>query len=106
MADGASTFGGAAELRVKESDRIATTTAGLAAMGARCELTNDGFVVSGPNTLHGALTTSHGDHRIAMAFAVLGLASAGPVGVDGAEMIATSFPGFAELIRSIGGTVR
>ncbi len=79
---------------MKESDRIATTTAGLAAMGGRYELTNDGFIVSGPNTLHGGLTTSHGDHRIAMAMAVAGLAAHGTTRIDGWDAVATSYPGF------------
>jgi 3-phosphoshikimate 1-carboxyvinyltransferase len=94
LADGDTVFRDAGELRVKESDRIATTTAGLAAMGARCELTNDGFIVSGPNTLHGALTASHGDHRIAMALAVAGLAAEGTTTIDGWDAVATSYPGF------------
>jgi 3-phosphoshikimate 1-carboxyvinyltransferase len=103
-AEGDTVFRDAGELRVKESDRIATTTAGLAAMGARCELTNDGFVVTGPNTLHGALTTSHGDHRIAMALAVAGLASEGTTTIDGWEAVATSYPGFERDLERLCGS--
>jgi 3-phosphoshikimate 1-carboxyvinyltransferase len=100
LAAGETVFADAGELRVKESDRIATVTAGLAALGARFELTDDGFVVLGPSTLHGAPTTSHGDHRIAMALAVAGLAAEGTTTVDGWEAVATSYPGFeADLER-------
>jgi len=103
LADGDTVFRDVGELRVKESDRIATTTAALAAMGARYELTNDGFVVRGPNVLHGALTASHGDHRIAMALAVAGLAAQGTTVIDGWEAVATSYPGFeADLERLCG----
>ena len=104
LADGDTVFRDAGELRVKESDRIATTTAGLAAMGARYELTNDGFVVTGPNTLHGALTTSHGDHRIAMALAVAGLAAQGTTTIDGWEAVATSYPGFGRDLERLCGS--
>lgn len=103
LAAGDTVFRDAGELRVKESDRIATTTAALAAMGARYELTNDGFVVTGPNVLHGALTASHGDHRIAMALAVAGLAAQGTTRIDGWDAVATSYPGFeADLERLCG----
>ena len=104
LAEGDTTFRDAGELRVKESDRIATTTAGLAAMGATYELTNDGFVVTGPNTLHGALVTSHGDHRIAMALAVAGLAAHGTTTIDGWEAVATSYPGFEHDLERLCGS--
>ena len=103
LAAGDTVFRDAGELRVKESDRIATTTAALAAMGARYELTDDGFVVTGPNVLHGALTTSHGDHRIAMGLAVAGLAAQGTTVIGGWDAVATSYPGFeADLERLCG----
>jgi 3-phosphoshikimate 1-carboxyvinyltransferase len=103
LAEGQTVFADAGELRVKESDRIATTTAGLAAMGARSEPTNDGFVVTGPATLHGAVTASHGDHRIAMALAVAGLAAEGTTRIGGWDAVATSYPGFeADLGRLCG----
>ena len=103
LAVGDTVFRDAGELRVKESDRIATTTEALAAMGARYELTDDGFVVTGPNVLHGALTASHGDHRIAMALAVAGLAAEGTTEIEGWEAVATSYPGFeADLERLCG----
>ena len=102
-AEGETVFADAGELRIKESDRIATVTAGLAALGARYELTNDGFAVTGPNTLRGALTTSHADHRVAMALAVAGLAAYGTTTIDGWEAVATSYPGFeADLERLCG----
>ena len=104
LAEGDTVFRDAGELRVKESDRIATVTAGLAALGARYELTNDGFVVSGPNVLHGALTTSHGDHRIAMALAVAGLAARGTTIIDGWDAVATSYPGFEHDLEQLCGS--
>jgi 3-phosphoshikimate 1-carboxyvinyltransferase len=104
LAEGDTVFRDAGELRVKESDRIATTTAGLSAMGARYELTNDGFVVTGPDTLHGALTASHGDHRIAMALAVAGLAAHGTTTIDGWEAVATSYPGFERDLERLCGS--
>ena len=106
-AEGSTTFGDAAELRVKESDRVVTTVAMLAAMGARAEPLVDGLVVHGaPGRLRGGVVDSHGDHRIAMAGAVAGLA-AGVGGmaegevtrVEGWEAVATSYPGFEEDLR-------
>ncbi len=104
LAAGETVFADAGELRIKESDRIATVTAGLAALGARYELTNDGFVILGPNTLRGALTTSHGDHRIAMALAVAGLAAGGTTTIDGWEAVATSYPGFESDLERLCGS--
>ena len=104
LANGETVFADAGELRMKESDRIATMTAGLAALGARYELTNDGFVVLGPGTLHGALTTSQGDHRIAMALAVAGLAAEGTTTIDGWEAVATSYPGFESDLERLCGS--
>jgi 3-phosphoshikimate 1-carboxyvinyltransferase len=104
LADGDTTFADAGELRVKESDRIATTTSALAALGARYQLTDDGFVVTGPNALHGAPTSSHGDHRIAMALAVAGLAAGGTTMIDGWEAVATSYPGFERDLERLCGS--
>jgi 3-phosphoshikimate 1-carboxyvinyltransferase len=95
----------AAELRVKETDRIATTVAGLRALGARIEPLPDGFTVEGPTPLHAAVVDSHGDHRLAMALAVAGLVAEGEVVVENAACIADSFPGFAELMREIGAEI-
>jgi 3-phosphoshikimate 1-carboxyvinyltransferase len=92
----------AAELRVKETDRIATTVAELQALGARIEPLPDGFVVEGPTLLQGGTVDSHGDHRLAMALAVAGLVAQGEVTIQGANCIGDSFPGFVDLMRSIG----
>lgn len=92
--DGISSFRDVQELRVKESDRIATIADGLQAMGASVETTGDAIQISGPTPLRGATVESHGDHRIAMAFAVAGLIAEGNTTIKGAESIATSYPGF------------
>ncbi len=84
----------AAELRVKESDRIAMLAGGLRAMGARIEELSDGFVIEGTGRLRGARVESHGDHRLAMAFAVAGLLAEGETAIEGAESVAVSYPGF------------
>jgi 3-phosphoshikimate 1-carboxyvinyltransferase len=109
FAEGETRLTGAAELRVKESDRIALTAEGLKACGVACEDLPDGLVIrgAGPKSVKGgASVRTGGDHRIAMSFLVLGLASKEPVLVDEAEMIATSFPGFAELMRALGADIR
>ena len=92
----------ARELRVKESDRIAATVANLRAMGARVEEFEDGLRVEGPVRLCGARLQSYGDHRIAMAFAVAGLAAEGETEIEGAEeCVAVSFPEFFPLLESL-----
>jgi 3-phosphoshikimate 1-carboxyvinyltransferase len=93
-AEGVTTFADAAELAIKESDRIATTTAALRAFGARIEPRADGLVVGGGGRLHGADVDSAGDHRIAMAAAVGALAASEPSRVRGWGAVATSYPGF------------
>jgi 3-phosphoshikimate 1-carboxyvinyltransferase len=92
----------AAELRVKEIDRIAAVVAELRALGARIEPLPDGFIIEGPTPLHGAVVDSHGDHRLAMALAVAGLIAKGEVVIEHTEYIADSFPGFVELMRRLG----
>lgn len=92
---------GARELRVKESDRIATTVAGLRAMNAAVEEYEDGLRVAGPVKLHGAEIDPHGDHRIAMAFTVAGLMAEGETEINDAECVSVSFPEFFELLDSI-----
>jgi 3-phosphoshikimate 1-carboxyvinyltransferase len=99
FADGEFTITGAAELRVKESDRIRALAEGLTALGARVRELPDGLVVVGGARLHGARVRSHGDHRIAMALSVAALAAEGATEVEGAECVAVSFPGFYELIE-------
>ena len=91
----------AGELRVKETDRIATVVAELRALGARIDPLPDGFIIEGPTPLHSATVDSHGDHRLAMALAVAGLIAEGEVVIENAECIDDSFPGFVELMRGL-----
>jgi len=84
----------AAELRVKETDRIATTVQELRRLGAEIEARPDGFVVQGPTRLAGTTVHSHGDHRLAMALAVAGLVAGGETTVRDVDCIGDSFPGF------------
>lgn len=91
----------AAELRVKESDRIATTADGLRAMGVEVEEFDDGLRVAGPARLRGAEIDSRGDHRIAMAFSVAGLIAEGKTEIKGADCVAVSFPEFFGLLNSV-----
>ncbi|MDH7486704.1 MAG: 3-phosphoshikimate 1-carboxyvinyltransferase [Anaerolineae bacterium] len=96
----------AAELRVKETDRIATTVAELRKLGAQIEARPDGFVVRGPTPLRGAEVDSHGDHRLAMTLAVAGLLAEEETRVHDVECIADSFPGFVETLRRLGGKLK
>ncbi|MEQ7874783.1 3-phosphoshikimate 1-carboxyvinyltransferase [Sphingomonas sp. ASV193] len=108
FADGTSVIDGLAELRVKESDRLAAVIAGLTACGVEARAEGDTLYVvgRGPGSVSGGGTvTTHGDHRIAMAFLTLGLAAQSPVTVDEPEMIATSFPGYADLMRALGAEI-
>ncbi|HVA74843.1 MAG TPA: 3-phosphoshikimate 1-carboxyvinyltransferase [Acidimicrobiales bacterium] len=97
-AEGTTTFSGAAELRVKETDRVETMVAALRAIGANVEPLPDGLVVDGRggNPLDGGRVQSAGDHRVAMSLAVAALASKDPVIVDGWNAVATSYPGFED----------
>jgi len=99
----------AAELRYKESDRIATlcqTLNHLNGSGSEiAEETPDGFVIAGGGGLAGGTAQSYGDHRVAMAAAVAGLAARGPVTVEGAEIIGESFPGFIDQMRDLGAAL-
>jgi 3-phosphoshikimate 1-carboxyvinyltransferase len=103
FADGETVVLGAAELRVKESDRIATVVDGLGGIGAAIEATDDGFVVTGAGGLRGGRIEAHGDHRLAMLGAVAGLASRDGVEVVGMEAAAVSYPGFAADVGSLTG---
>ena len=96
FAEGETVVRGAQELRVKESDRIATVVEGLRGLGADIEATEDGFAVAGTGGLRGGRSTPHGDHRLAMLGAVAGLASREGVEVVGMEAAAVSYPGFAD----------
>jgi len=105
QAQGTTVVCNAAELRVKESDRIAALAEGLTAMGATFQATADGFVIRGPTPLRGALVDAQGDHRIAMALAVAGLIARGETVIGGAEAVTKSFPGFAATLRSLGAQI-
>ena len=103
FAEGETLVRGAAELRLKESDRIATVVDGLRGLGASIEATDDGFAVTGTGGLRGGAMQAHGDHRLAMLGAVAGLASREGVEVVGMEAAAVSYPGFtADLGRLLG----
>jgi 3-phosphoshikimate 1-carboxyvinyltransferase len=107
-AEGVTVMRGVKELRVKESDRIDAMARGLEACGVRVEETEDTFTVHGMgagNVPGGATCESHLDHRVAMAFLCLGLASRAPVSVDDSSPIATSFPAFEALMRGLGADV-
>lgn len=97
---------GLAELKVKESDRLAATAAGLEANGIRPIVDGDSLIVDGNGEVPGGGTvTTHLDHRIAMAFLTMGLASQRPVSVDDGSMIATSFPEFRDVMASLGAHI-
>jgi 3-phosphoshikimate 1-carboxyvinyltransferase len=103
FAEGATEVRGAGELRLKESDRIATVVDGLRGLGARIEATADGFAVDGTGGLRGGVLEAHGDHRLAMLGAVAGLASQDGVEVIGMDAAAVSYPGFqADLAALVG----
>lgn len=99
--DGGIEIRDAAELRVKESDRIATTARNLRAMGAEVEEFDDGLRVNGPTRLHGVIIDPQGDHRIAMAFAIAGLIADGETEIKNSDCVAVSFPGFFEMLNSV-----
>ena len=90
------------ELRVKETDRIASTVGELRKLGARIEPTADGFIIEGPTPLTGAPVESQGDHRLAMAMTVAGLVARGQTVVYGAEVTGDSFPGFEVTLQALG----
>lgn len=100
-ARGKTTFSGISELRVKESDRIAVMAAGLKAMGVSINETADGAVIRG-GACSAASVDSHGDHRVAMAFAVAGTVASGPVRILDTAAVDTSFPGFVGCMQSLG----
>ncbi len=100
-AEGETILSGAAELRVKESDRIQVMADGLRALGADATARADGMVIRG-GQLDGGRVASHGDHRVAMAFAMAALRARGVVEIDDCANVSTSFPGFVETARSVG----
>ncbi len=95
----------AAELRVKETDRVATTVGELRRLGAAIEARPDGFLVQGPTRLRAAAVDSHGDHRLAMALVVAGLVAEGETVVHDCGCIPDSFPGFEALLAGLGGQI-
>ena len=102
-AHGTTRMRGLKELRVKESDRLAAAAAMLRANGVAVEIDGDDLIVHGSgHVAGGGLVTTHMDHRIAMSALVMGLASEKPVHVDDTAFIATSFPGFVEMMRTLG----
>ena len=100
---GTSRLRGLAELRVKESDRLAAMAHGLKSAGVACQVEGDDLVIAGTGRIAGGATVhaAH-DHRIAMSFLVLGALAQAPVTVDGAETIETSFPRFTSLMNRLG----
>jgi 3-phosphoshikimate 1-carboxyvinyltransferase len=100
-ARGRTVIRGAAELRVKESDRIASMAAGLRTLGVPVQETPDGALITG-GTLGAGTVEGHGDHRVAMSFAVAGLVAAGDVRIEDCRNVATSFPGFLDLANGCG----
>ncbi len=102
QAQGTTVVCDAAELRVKETDRIAAIVAELGALGARIRAHPDGFLVQGPTPLRGAVVDSYGDHRLAMALAVAGLVAGGETVIKGAECIEDSFPNFVGCMCGLG----
>jgi 3-phosphoshikimate 1-carboxyvinyltransferase len=101
-AQGPSTVTGAEELRYKESDRIAALCSELRAVGVEAQETPDGFILPGAGAPTGGAVDPHGDHRLAMALAVAGLAARAPLTVRDAQITAESFPDFAGVLRSLG----
>lgn len=105
LAQGPTVIEGAGELRHKESDRIASMQAGLAALGAGMEVVGDRIALEGGGLHRGGRVSGNGDHRVAMALAVAGLAAPAPVTVADSDWIATSFPGFAGLLAAAGARI-
>jgi 3-phosphoshikimate 1-carboxyvinyltransferase len=100
-ASGETLVTGAAELRLKESDRLAAMAAGLSTLGIECTLLPDGLRIQG-GAMGGGRIDSHGDHRVAMAFAIASLIASAPIEITDVANVATSFPGFARLARAAG----
>jgi len=106
FAEGETAMEGLAELKVKESDRLAATEAGLIACGISASVEGDTLFVEGKGEVEGgAQVAAAMDHRIAMAFLTLGLGARSPVSIDDASMIATSFPNFQELMTRLGANI-
>ena len=101
LAEGETIIKDAAELKVKESDRIQTVVQNLSAMGCDITATDDGMIIRGGAPLHGAKIKTHLDHRIAMAFAIAGLVAEGETTLDHPECVSISYPTFFETLTSL-----
>jgi 3-phosphoshikimate 1-carboxyvinyltransferase len=105
LARGRTVVRGAGELRHKESDRISALCSELRKLGVEISETADGFEIQGGRPVRGGVVQSHGDHRLAIALAVAGLASETPVSIQGAGAISESFPGFVQALQDLDGNV-
>jgi len=106
LAKGETVVRNAAELRVKETDRIAAMAANLQSLGVETEERDDGMVIRGPAAITPTKAVrSYGDHRIAMAMAVIGLYATAPVVVNNVACVDTSYPGFWDQLKALGGHV-
>ncbi|MBN1430068.1 MAG: 3-phosphoshikimate 1-carboxyvinyltransferase [Anaerolineae bacterium] len=103
--DGKTVVSEAAELRVKETDRIAVMAGELRKLGADIEERPDGFAVQGPQKLHGAVVDGHDDHRVVMSLVIAGLHAEGTTTITGAHSLNDSFPGFVETLQTLGADV-
>jgi len=101
LAEGTTVIRNARELRVKETDRIATVVENLRRMGAEVQEFEDGMEITGGKPLHGAVLQSFGDHRIAMAFAIAGLFATGETVIENTDCVNTSYPGFEKHLAAI-----
>jgi 3-phosphoshikimate 1-carboxyvinyltransferase len=101
-AEGETRMEGLAELKVKESDRLAATAAGLIANGVAAKIDGDTLIVAGGSIEGGGTVATHMDHRIAMAFLIMGLGTDRPVTVDDITYVSTSFPEFIDLMQRLG----
>jgi 3-phosphoshikimate 1-carboxyvinyltransferase len=101
LAEGTTTIRDAAELRVKETDRIAAMVSELSKLGGRVEARPDGMFITGVEQLNGGTVSSHGDHRIAMSMAVAALSATAAVTIEDTECTETSFPGFWDLLAGL-----
>jgi 3-phosphoshikimate 1-carboxyvinyltransferase len=105
QAQGETVVSDAAELRVKETDRIAVMAAELRKLGAEIDERPDGFAIHGPQVWHGAIVDGHDDHRVAMSLVVAGLCAQGETLVTDARCVEDSFPGFVETMQALGAGV-